>query len=103
MAVKPAPVLLSLSELAARVLGVVVTYPGPGPPLTAVLQPLVAVPSVQYSLKTALLSAAASPWTLTLQPEPVPVASSASQAFIVAFIVCAEPFSVTVEKFGTSG
>src|SRR3954451_13573292 len=102
MAVKPAPVLLSLSELAARVLGVVVTYPGPGPPLTAVLQPLVAVPSVQYSLKTALLPAAASPCTLTFQPEPVPVESSPSQPFIVAFTVCAFPLSVTAEKSGTS-
>src|SRR3954453_5124901 len=103
MAVKPAPVLLSLSELAARVLGVVVTYPGPGPPLTAVLQPLVAVPSVQYSLKTALLPAAGSPWTLTFQPEPVPVASSPSQVFIVAFPVWAVPLSVIAEKSGTSG
>src|SRR4051795_4972402 len=103
MAVKPALVLFSLSELAASVWGVVVTYPGPGPPLTAVLQPLVAVPSVQYSLKTALLVALESPMTLTFQPAPVPVASSPPQAFIVALIVCAEAFSVTVEKFGTSG
>src|SRR3954469_8596926 len=103
MAVKPAPVLLSLSELAARVLGVVVTYPGPGPPLTAVLQPLVAVPSVQYSLKTALLPPAESPITVRCQPEPLPVESTAVQLDSVALSVCAEPFRTSVGRTGVTG
>src|SRR3954453_19612706 len=103
MAVKPAPVLLSLSELAARVLGVVVTYPGPGPPLKAVLQPLVAVPSVQYSLKTALLPAAESPITVRCQPEPVPVASTAVQFDSVALRVWALPFRVRPGRTGVTG
>src|SRR3954469_1659549 len=103
MAVKPAPVLLSLSELAARVLGVVVTYPGPGPPLTAVLQPLVAVPSVQYSLKTALLTPAEAPITVRCQPEPLPVESTAVQFDSVALSVCALPFRTKVGRTGVTG
>src|SRR2546423_6596830 len=94
----PGSALFPYTTLSRSVLGVVVTYPGPGPPLTAVLQPLVAVPSVQYSLKTALLPAAGSPLQLTAQPPPRPLASSPPPALIVAVSPLVLPVRRTAQE-----
>src|SRR5437763_4392514 len=93
-ALKLAPVLLSVREFAASV-APLETYPGPE-----------SVPQVafgQYCLNTALLPALASPFTVTFQPAPLPVASATERLFIAADSVCAWPFSVSAGMFGTSG
>src|SRR2546423_14812704 len=80
-AVKPAPVLLSVTELAASV----------APALTyefAASDPQALAPFEQYCLSTALLPALLSPFTVTFQPDPLPVASATENPFIVPLSVC---------------